>query len=186
MTVNVSQAHWYALHVRPNYEIFVSSRLKGLGVEEYLPIHKTSHLSQRNKFHSGPPLFPGYIFSFLNLQAGPRLYSIPGVIRVLGYGGQATPIEDHEIAMIRSVADSPLAVEAVPYFQPGEKICLTAGPLCGVSGTFLHSGKGNQLVVSLPLLRRSLAVTVLSEWVIAAAPGYGPMGTLPHSNSGSK
>jgi transcription antitermination factor NusG len=175
MAATAFETRWYALQVRPNHEVAVSTRLRDLGVEEYLPIHKTSRVSQRNKFHSGPPLFPGYLFSCLNLHAGPKLYGIPGVIRVLGYGGHATPLEDHEIAMIRSIADSPLPVEPVPYFQPGEKIYLTAGPLCGVSGTFLRTGKGNQLVVSLPLLRRSLAVTVLSEWVTAEALGYSPI-----------
>ena len=167
MTVAASEARWYALHVRPNYEIAVSTRLRELGVEEYLPIHKASRVAHRNKFNEGPPLFPGYIFSFLDLNAGPRLYTVPGVVRILGYGGHATPIEDHEIALVRSIADSPLAVEPIPYFQAGEKICLTAGPLKGVSGIFLHSSKGNKLVVSLPLLKRSLAVTVLSEWVAA-------------------
>jgi transcriptional antiterminator RfaH len=174
MTFTVLQNRWYALHVRPNYELAVSTRLRELGVEEYLPLHKTSTFSQRNKFNAGPPLFPGYIFSFMNLHAGPRLYSIPGVLRILGYGGNATPIEDHEIAMVRSIANSPLPVEPVPYFQSGAKIYLTAGPLSGVSGTFLRSGKGNQLVVSLPLLRRSLAVTVLAEWVMAEPSGDMP------------
>lgn len=175
MTLASSETHWYALHVRPNYEIAVSTRLRELGVEEYLPIHKASKVARRNKFNEGLPLFPGYIFSYLNLHAGPRLYTIPGVMRVLGYGGHAAPIGDHEIAMIRSIADSPLPVEPVSYFQAGEKICLTAGPLCGVSGTFLRSGKANQLVVSLPLLRRSLAVTVLSDWVTAEPLGYSPV-----------
>lgn len=167
MTVSVLQNRWYALHVRSNYELAVSTRLRELGIEEYLPIHRTTPASPRSKFNSGPPLFPGYVFSFMNLHAGPRLYTIPGVLKILGCGGNATPIEDHEIAMVRSIANSPLPVEPVPYFQPGAKICLTAGPLSGVSGTFLRSGKGNQLVVSLPLLRRSLAVTVLAEWVSA-------------------
>lgn len=179
MTFVASKTRWYALQVRPNYEVAVSDRLRQLGIEEYLPIHRVgAPVSQRNKFRNGPPLFPGYIFSFLDLHAGPRIYSIPGIIRILGYGGQATPIEDHEIAVVRSIAESPLAVEPIPYFQTGEKICLIAGPLKGVSGTFLRSAKGNQIVVSLPLLKRSLAVTVLSEWVatgsseqtIAAAP----------------
>lgn len=165
MNLAASETHWYALHVRTNYEIAVSTRLKELGVEEYLPVHKASKVARRNKFSEGAPLFPGYVFSFLNLHAGPRLYSIPGVLRVLGHGGHATPIEEHEILMIRSIADSPLPVEPHPYFQPGEKICLTAGPLCGVCGTFLRSGKGDQVVVSLSLLQRSLAVTVLSSWV---------------------
>lgn len=178
MTFAASEARWYALHVRPNYEIAVSTRLRELGVEEYLPIHKASRVAQRNKFNEGPPLFPGYIFSFLNLHAGPKLYSVPGVVRILGYGGHATPIEDHEIAMVRSIADSPLAVEPTPYLQAGEKICLMAGPLKGLSGTFLRSAKGNKLHVSLPLLKRSLAVTVLSEWVAAESPELQTTGVV--------
>jgi transcription antitermination factor NusG len=176
MTFSEPGTHWYALQVRPNYEIAVSTRLRELGVKEYLPIHKASRSAQRNKFNEGPPLFPGYIFSFLNLRAGPKLYSVPGIIRVLGYGGQAMPIEDHEIAMVRSIADSPLAVEPVSYLHLGDKICLMAGPLKGVSGTFLSSTKQNKLVVSLPLLRRSLAVTVLSEWVVPESQNLKPTG----------
>jgi transcription antitermination factor NusG len=156
---------WYALHVRSNYEMTVANRLDELGVEHYLPLNKSSKVTQRNKFPLGPPLFPGYVFSFIDLHAGPRLYSIPGIIRVLGFGGRATPIGDNEVAMMRTIAQSPLPVESIPYFNSGDRICLTAGPLAGVSGTFLSSTKGNKLVVSLPLLKRSLAVTVLAEWV---------------------
>lgn len=158
---------WYALHVRPNYERSVACRLKELGVEEYLPVQRGQKIPQRNKFNEGLPLFPGYVFSHLRLSTGPRLYSIPGVLRVVGHGGYPVPIEDDELAMIRAIADSSLPVEVTSCFQPGEKICLVAGPLKGVSGTFLHAAKGDKLVVSLPLLKRSLAVTVLPDWVAA-------------------
>jgi transcriptional antiterminator RfaH len=173
-----AQTRWYAVHVRPNYEMAVARRLKEIGVEEFLPINKSAPVSRRNRFASGPPLFPGYVFPHLDLHSGPRLYNIPGIIRILGHGGQAIPIEDSEIAMVRSIADSPLAVESIPYFQSGEKIRLTAGPLCGVAGTFLSSSKGNKLVVSLPLLMRSLAVTVLSEWVTADRQGYSQINSV--------
>lgn len=166
MALAISDSHWYALQVRPNCEMAVSRQLKELRVEEYLPIHRGSRGSHKSRANGGPPLFPGYVFSFLNLQSGPRLYTIPGIVRILGYGRRATPIEDHEIAMVRSIAECPLPVEPVPYFMPGEKISLTGGPLKGISGTFLRSAKGNKLVVSVPLLMRSLAVTVLADWVI--------------------
>ncbi len=175
MTLAPSEARWYALHVRPNYEIAVSNRLRELGVEEYLPIHRASrNKSPRNKFSGGPPLFPGYLFTFLKLHSGPKLYSIPGVIRIVGHGGNATPIEDHEIAVVRTITDAPLPVEPIPYIHTGERICLTAGPLKGMCGTFLRCTKGSRLVVSLPLLKRSLAVTVLAEWVAPAGSGHRP------------
>jgi transcription antitermination factor NusG len=167
-------ANWYALQVRPNYEHAVAGWLDDLGIERYLPLNRSIRHQKRSRSAEGVPLFPGYLFPHLNLDSGPRLYGIPGVIRILGHGGQAVPIEHSEITMIRSMADSPLRVELIPYFQLGTKILLTAGPLCGVAGTFLSSAKGNKLVVSLPLLNRSLAVTVLSEWVSAEPASRNP------------
>lgn len=167
MSFDTSEERWYALQIRQNYELTVVKTLRDLGVEEYLPVHKVSRLSPRSKFTDGFPLFPGYVFTYLNLNAGPRLYSIPGFMRILGYGGHPTPIEDHEIAMVRAIAASPLPVEPCPFLQPGERILLTAGPLKGVSGTFVRSAKGDKLVVSLHLLKRSLAVTVVADWVAA-------------------
>jgi transcriptional antiterminator RfaH len=160
-----SNSTWYALQVRPNYELTVAIRLKELGLEEYLPIKRSYSVSRRNRFSEGMPLFPGYVFSFLDLDAGPRLYNVPGMIRILGYGGQPMPVSDDEIKTIRSIVSSQLPVQCVPYLLAGEPIVITAGPLSGVRGNFIATRKGGQLVVSLPLLNRSLAVTVLPEWV---------------------
>jgi transcription antitermination factor NusG len=160
-----SRASWYALYVRPNYEIAVASRLRSLGVEEYVPLRKAAVPAGRNKPLSRSPLFPGYVFSFLNLQSGPKLYSIPGVLRVLGFGGQAMPLEDEEIAMVRAVVNSSLPTEPVPYLRAGDKVYLSSGPLTGVSGTVVRTLGETRLVLSLPLLKRSLAVTVPAEWV---------------------
>lgn len=167
--MSIANHKWYALHVRPNYELTVSSRLKDLGVEHYLPVQKRPRVAQRNKFNDGPPLFPGYVFSYLNLSEGPRLYLVPGVLRILGHGGRSIPLEDAEIATLRTLVDSPLQVEATSYFHAGEKVSLIDGPLKGITGTFLHTAKGDKLVVSIPLLRRALAVAVMSDWVAAGS-----------------
>ena len=59
-----AQRPWYALHVpRNNYQIAVATKLRQLGIEEYLPIHRVSRASQRKRFAAGHPLFPGYMFS---------------------------------------------------------------------------------------------------------------------------
>jgi hypothetical protein len=59
-TATRSQRSWYVLHVRPSYEIVVSSRLKELETEEYVPMRSEE---PRSRFQSGLPLFPGYVFS---------------------------------------------------------------------------------------------------------------------------
>lgn len=168
MISNCSCSRWYALQVRLGYEDAVSLRLRDMGVEEFLPIHYSAEEVSRNRRR--PPLFPGYVFCHLDLNTGPRLYSVAGVIRILGYAKRPAPIEDSEIEMVRRIVKSPLPVKSHPYLHPGDMIHLVDGPLAGVEGTVLKLGKKNQLVVSLPLLRRSLAVTVRSEWVALRRP----------------
>jgi transcriptional antiterminator RfaH len=136
------EPHWYALHVRPNYELAVSSRLRELGLDEYLPIMQCRSLPKRNRFSEGIPLFPGYVFSFLDLNAGPRLYNVPGIIRILGYCGKPTPVEDEEIQMIRRIVKSHLAFQSVPYLSAGEPIMLTDGHTMWRQGKFHRDEKG--------------------------------------------
>jgi transcription antitermination factor NusG len=157
---------WYALQVRVNYETVVSSSLRTRGVEDYLPIRHREASSARSRFSLGIPLFPGYVFAHLDLQSGPRLFTIPGVIRIVGHGRQAIPIDDEEIESIRSVVNSPLPLEPMPYFRAGEKVAISNGPLAGATGTYIRSIHENKFVVSLTLLQRALAVVLPSDWVI--------------------
>src|SRR6267154_834324 len=69
-------AQWFAIHVRPNYEVIVSTLLRYKGYEEFVPM--------RTKRRDGPrfakqreaerPLFPSYVF--VRCQWEPRLRSI--------------------------------------------------------------------------------------------------------------
>ena len=162
---NGSHARWYALNVRPKYESSVASRLRDEGVQEYLPVYCASTEVRGHKVSLSLPLFPGYVFCRLDLNTGPRLYNISGVIRILSYGKQPTALADSEIETVRRLAESSLQIEPHPCLAVGDKIHLVGGPLSGISGTLLRFGKKSKLVVSLPLLRRALAVTVPSEWV---------------------
>jgi len=153
------------------HEFTVARRLREVGVREYVAVHASHRRSSRSKLRDSEPLFPGYVFCFLDLRTGPRLYAIPGVLRIVGHGGRPMPIEDKEMALVRSIADSGLPVDSVPALQCGDRILLTAGPLEGLSGMFVRSAQGNKFVVSLPLLQRSLAIRVPSEWV---APQRNP------------
>jgi transcription termination/antitermination protein NusG len=170
MSAYAVNSKWYALQLRPHHELSVACRLRELGLEEYLPIKKTRSPSKRNRFSEGLPFFPGYIFSFLDLDAGPRLYNIPGIIRIVGYGGRPTPLSNEEMQAIRVMVASQVPIHSVSCFSTGEPIVLVDGPLRGVRGRFIHTKKGGHLTVSLPLLRRSLAVTVLSDWIARDHP----------------
>jgi transcription antitermination factor NusG len=159
---------WYALHVRTNCENLVAIRLREIGISEYLPYHKPARRTSSMKTLGEQPLFPGYVFCKMDLDTGPRLYRVPGVVRILGTRKYPTPIEDAEIESVRRIAESHLKIESYPYLHPGDPIWVVAGPLAGISGTVLRSDRGRKLVISFLLLQRSLAVTIPSEWVESA------------------
>lgn len=50
-------------------------------------------------------------------------------------------------------------------FAHGEQITLIDGPLKGLEGIFLEDKNKNLVVVSVPLLRRAMAVVVEREWL---------------------
>jgi hypothetical protein len=49
----------------------------------------------------------------------------------------------------------------------GQKIVIRAGPLEGVEGVFVGSKSSGRLVVSVSLLRRSVAVEIDEHWIAA-------------------
>lgn len=89
----------------------------------------------------------------------------PGVIRIVSYGGVPRPISDIEIASIRLLTDSGVFADAWPYVAIGERVCIQSGPLEGVEGILVRVKNVHRLVVSIHVLRRSVAVELDSDSV---------------------
>jgi transcription antitermination factor NusG len=85
-----------------------------------------------------------------------------GLVRILGerWDKLATVPED-EIEAIRRVNLSDLPRMPHPYLKIGQTVRIISGPLANVQGVFVREeSKRGLLVLSIELLRRSLAVEV--------------------------
>jgi len=115
------------------------------------------------------PLFPGYIFCRLNPEDRLPLLKIPGVVHFVGFGKTVVLIEEGEIAAIRAAIEAELPVEPWPFLDAGNRIRLETGPLAGVEGFLIPSGMearvDDRIVVSVGVLRRSVAVEVKRQWM---------------------
>lgn len=158
---------WYALQTQLRTEQLVSAQLRSAGIQEYLP-HNLQREPSRRKSRQ-QPLFPGYVFCRINLASGPKLYKIRYVVRIAGNGKQPTPIDDIEIDSIRKLLISTKPVESMPSLVAGDRITVTQGPFAGISGVLLTVENIHKLVVCLPLLNRSVAVTLPAGSVTAMA-----------------
>src|SRR5262249_17805903 len=153
---------WYAVWTRSRHERVVERGLKGKGLTVFLPtVQQPSCRTDRRKILDCP-LFPGYLF-FYGVE-DPTLQLLvlqtPGVVKVLGeQSNRLIPIPIEQVAAIRQLIDSGLALAAVPYVHVGERVRIKDGPLAGVEGLIQElNTRKSRVVVSVDLLQRSVAV----------------------------
>lgn len=111
------------------------------------------------------PLFPGYIFCRLDPQHRLPVLVTPGVVQFVGIGRFPVPIDDAEIGAIQSVVRSGLQADPRPFLDVGQRVRVEDGPLTGLEGILVEVRKRSRIVLSVTLLRRSVAVEVEHEWV---------------------
>jgi len=167
--------HWYALHVKPRFEKYVSEHLAQKGYETFLPTYVSKRQwSDRIKTLS-LPLFPGYTFCRFDVSARLPIVVTPGVMMILGVGRLPAPVAETEISAIRHVIDSGLQAVPCAYLTVGEKVRVESGPLAGLVGIVDRIKGRERLVVSVDLLMRSVAVEIDRNCVrpLLESPGSG-------------
>jgi transcription antitermination factor NusG len=91
--------------------------------------------------------------------------TIPGALDFVGIGRTPSPIEDSEIAALQHSVHSGLATEPWPQRDVGQLVRVDGGPLAGLQGLLIEVRSGHKLIVSVTLLKRSLAVEIDRGWV---------------------
>lgn len=154
---------WYALHTRSRFEQKVFNGLRGKAIEAFLP--KVQVMSRRKDRRKKilVPLLPGYVFVQCNMD--PYAYwdiiKTVGVVRMIGFKGKPVAANDEEIASLMILNGTDRTVENQDYMQEGDRVMVMEGPLKGLVGFYLrHKSKSEKVVVSLELLKRSMAVEI--------------------------
>ena len=113
----------------------------------------------------GPPkievaLFPGYVFCQFDPTKRLPILMTPGVVGVVGRGNRPEPVDDTEIASIRTVALAGRSVQPWPFLRLGQRIRVQSGPLTGIEGIFLRVQDEDHLIISITLLQRAVSVVI--------------------------
>ena len=153
---------WYALFTRSRQERVASMRLQALDVPFFLPMNDEVHQWSDRKQVVSVPLFPGYLFVHIERLSKKRLHVVnaPGVVGFVGNRSGPLPIPDSEIESIRAVFTRGEKCRPHAFLKEGDRVRMVRGPLSGIEGTLLRSGAKAQLVVSINIIQRSVAVVV--------------------------
>jgi transcription antitermination factor NusG len=169
---------WFALQVRARWESSSAVLLFGKGYQTLLPTYRTKK-RWNGKFRDVQvPLFPGYVFCQFDPQKRLPVLVTPGVIAVVSRGRIPLPVEEREIVSIQTIVSSGLRAEPCPYLEVGQRVRIERDAFQGLEG-ILTNFKGNQrIVVSVSLLRRSVALEIDQVCVRPVNPSR-PIHVLP-------
>src|SRR6202163_4161152 len=120
------KGRWYALYVRSRHERVVESGLKGKGYDAFAPFYRTKRHRVDRIAERDVPLCPGYVFCHLDSNKRLPILTTPGIVGVVGPGHRPQPVEDAEIASIRTIALSGRPVQPWPFLKSGQRVQLQA------------------------------------------------------------
>jgi transcription antitermination factor NusG len=171
---------WFALQVRTRWEGSTALLLSGKGYQTFLPTYKTKKRWKGRVRDVESALFPGYVFcQFDALKRLPILVT-PGVISVVGQGRIPQPVEAGEIAAIQTIVSSGFRAEPWPFLELGQKIRIEQDVLQGLEGILVSFKGTHRIVVSVSLLRRSIALEIDRSCVKPLSPaGTGVREAIP-------
>src|SRR6266849_2493502 len=170
MNIDPSREKWYALQLRTRWESSTATLLSGKGYQTFLPTFKTLKRMRGKSCEVNSPLFPGYVFCRFDAHRRLPVLLTPGVITVVGRGRIPTPVEDSEIEAIQKVISTGIQVEPWPYLEVGQLVRIDDGALCGVQGILIGFRGTRRIVVSVSLLRRSVALEIDRSVVCPVQP----------------
>ena len=156
---------WYALYVRSRHEKTVESSLRGKGYSAFSPFYRTKRKRVDRITEIEVALFPGYVFCQFDSKKRLPILMTPGVVGVVGRGNRPDPVDETEIASIRTVALAGRPVQPWPFLRLGQRVRLQSGPLTGVEGIFLSVKDECHLILSITLLQRAVSVVIANDAV---------------------
>lgn len=161
--------NWYALQVRTRWEEPTADLLRGKGFQTLLPTYTTKRRwSDRYKTVQAP-LFPGYVFCSFDVHNRLPVLITPGVISVVGRGKTPVAVDEAEMTAIRSMVGSGVQAQPWPYLEIGERVRIKDDVFDGMEGILINFKGKERVVISLTLLRRSIALEIDRDRILAVA-----------------
>jgi transcription antitermination factor NusG len=155
-------SNWYAIHTKPRHEKWIAGQLQEKRVFTFLPLLQQIHQWSDRRSKVDVPMFSCYAFVRIVQTAEERLKVLrtPGVLGFVGSEREGTPIPNDQIENLRIALKEKIPCAVHPFIRIGQRVRVRGGSLNGIEGILLRQGKDQSLIVSVELLRRSVAIRV--------------------------
>jgi len=154
------ELHWYAVYTCAQHEKSVAKQLELRSIEYFLPLYERVSRWKDRRVKLQVPLFSGYVFVRIELQERLSVLQVPGVVHLVGFGGQPTPLPQEEMEALRNGLSGTFCAKPCPYLELGGNVRIKSGPLAGLQGILRRKKGTYRFVLSLELIQRSISVEV--------------------------
>ena len=147
---------WLVAQTKSRQEKALARHLEPLSVPFYLPTYEKRTVRSGRRFASYLPLFPGYVF----LRADPALratvFRTGLVVRLLEVRDQ--DLLQVELRQLRQLQESGARLVPFAPLVVGDRVIVAEGAFRGYRGRVLREQSATRLIVSISILRQSVAV----------------------------
>lgn len=155
---HVSQSPWWVIHTRPRCEKKMDQWLSDRAFSHYLPVRPKQRFYPGKRVVFEHPLFPGYAFGAFPLLQRNAVYGSGFAAGILEIVDQERFLR--ELSQIQLALENGAEAEPCPYLVMGRRARITSGHMRGLEGVLLKQGSKTNLILSVELLQRSVAVEV--------------------------
>lgn len=154
--VALSKKRWLVAQVRIYHEKKTSERLTKMGIENYVPVQKKTHLWSDRRKQIDHIVIPMKIFVRVDAQEQKDVLMLSAVSRYMVLHGESAPavIPDTQMEKFKFMLD--YSEEAVNMsntpLSPGEKVRVIKGPLRGLEGELVTLNGKTKIAVRLDML----------------------------------
>lgn len=124
------------------------------------------------------PLIPGYVFCRFDTANRMPILTTPGIVQIVSAGKSPQPVDDTEMRSLIQAVEAGVHLQLWPFLKAGQRVLIEEGPLRSLEGVLISIKGQDQLILSVSLLQRSVAVAVDRRWV-------KPIGQTVHSSGQS-
>lgn len=163
-------SRWHVAYTYPRHEKAVTEHLKGRSFEIFLPTYRHANRWKDRRVVLELPLFPGYVFARFRDSERGKVLAVPGIIRILSQHGRPAPVSDAEIDAIRICVTNGTELERHHFVAVGDRVRVREGSFEGLEGFVVRNGNGQKVVVSISLIRQSVALEIDSRLLEAVGP----------------
>ncbi|AZJ35261.1 UpxY family transcription antiterminator [Tenacibaculum singaporense] len=155
---------WYVLYVKSCWEKKVHESLKEISLESFLPQVKTVKQWSDRKKVTMKPLFPSYVFVYINSSLGfHKALSVNGAFSYIRFGKEYARVQEKEINQIKLLTgDESIEGIEITSHRPkvGEIKKITYGPLKGLSCEIIKAYNHKKIIVRIDSLQQNIMATI--------------------------